>query len=157
MCFCVFQLFFICFLGLNYFIMANCDFWTNSDTFWLIFGTSKTVTKSGPLTPLIYHKATSNKIQENPKPSLTHIVLAHLEFKHFVNLGKDGHRIMPKNRPKKSRKTLIWDQYLSTNMNGCLLIWNEYLLQNKRVLLGNVEIVIISGLFPWVHLLTGYS
>ena len=44
----------------------------------------------------------------------------------FFYFGKDGHRQIPKNR-------LMASQYLSKNMNGLLLIWYQYLLQNIKL------------------------
>ena len=57
----------------------------------------------------------------------------------FAIFGKDGHRQIPKNRLMKSWKSWICDQYLSKNMNGFLLIWYEYLLQNKKWNFGNIQ------------------
>ena len=38
--------------GFNYSKMAHVDSWTYSNTFWIIFETSKMFTKSGPLKPV---------------------------------------------------------------------------------------------------------
>ena len=62
---------------------------------------------------------------------LKHIIF-HIWTSSFVNFGKDGHREIPKIRLIKSPKSWIWDQYLSINMNGCLLIWYQYPYQNIK-------------------------
>ena len=51
-------------------------------------------------------------IRKYLESSLTHIIFTYMDFQHFVNLGKDGHRKMMKLRLIKSVKSRIWDQYL---------------------------------------------
>ena len=66
--------------GFNYSKMANLGTRTYSNTFWIIFGTSKNVTKSRPPRPLFITRILQN-IQENMDTFYTNIS--------FVNLGSD--------------------------------------------------------------------
>ena len=76
-------LFFSCvlmlFLGLNYSQMANYRFLIDSTTFWMISGTFKMLSKSGPVAIPITTKLLQ-KIQENMGASLKHMDLGYLRI-----------------------------------------------------------------------------
>ena len=57
--------------GFNYSQIANFDFRTYRNTFWIIFGTSHKSTKSCPLYPLFITK-TLQKYKKKPNISLEH-------------------------------------------------------------------------------------
>ena len=61
-CFAIYLFFFVFpsyFGGFNYSKIANWWFLMDSDTFWMIFGTSKMFTKSGLVHPVFITKSTS--------------------------------------------------------------------------------------------------
>ena len=60
--------------------MANFDFRMDSNTFWMVSGTSKKSTKYGPWDPRIYHQNTS-KYTRNMGASLNmFFISANLKF-----------------------------------------------------------------------------
>ena len=69
------------------------------------FGTSKMFTKSGPLHPLFFTKSFQTSTRKKPQTSSKYIMFTYLDFHNFVNIGKDGHRNIPRNRLMKSRKS----------------------------------------------------
>ena len=66
---------------------------------------------------VLFYQNTSKHIRKYMGASLKNM-FACLDFKMFVNVGKDGHRQMPKIRLIKSGKSWIWDQCLLENTNG---------------------------------------
>ena len=73
--------------------------------FWISFGTSQFSQNLVPYTPYLSPKHFNNH-EENPQTSSTNIIFAYLDFQHFVNFGKDGHREIPKNRLMKAPKII---------------------------------------------------
>ena len=73
--------------------MANQGPWTYSDTFWIMSGTSKKATKSGPVDP-VFITTTLQQIQEKSQTSLNtlslHITISqHFGNPFFQNVGHD--------------------------------------------------------------------
>ena len=95
--------------GFNYSQIANFDARTYPHTFWIIFGTSKMFTKHGPLHPSLTTK-TLQKLQENDKIFLKHIIFTYLDFHKNVKFGKDGHRNIPTNRENLGYDTNIYQK-----------------------------------------------
>ena len=120
--------------------MANWGPRIYCNTFKIISETSKNLTLYGPFHPFFMTKILQ-KNKEGMESSWKNIdsYLNILEIHVFVNLGKDGHRTIPKSRLMKSWKCWIWNQYLSKNMNGFLIIWYQYLLQSIKILFGNIQ------------------
>ena len=112
--------------SLNCSKIANLGPRTYSNTFWIIFGTSKCFTKSAHLQSLFITK-TLKRIQEHPQTSSKQIISTYLEFQHVVKLLKRRAPINPEESLKESPKSWILDKYLSKNTNGCLLIWYQYI------------------------------
>ena len=65
------------FLGLNYFQMANYWFLMDSNTFWMISGTSNMFTKSGPVDPVFITKML-HEIKEKYRIMLKPIICSYL-------------------------------------------------------------------------------
>ena len=109
--------------------------------YW-IFRIFQKSTKYGPWAPYVAQKH-FNKYKKHPKLFLGNVIFASRKYG-LHKFWKFSKRPAPTNDEEsfnKIMKSWIWDQYLSKSMNGILLIWYQYLLQNIKWHLGIWELL----------------